>query len=48
MTGVQTCALPISEYLKAHWPKMNDFRELMKAYDPKGKLVNDWVTQLFA
>ena len=29
--------------LSAHYEKLNDFRKLMKTYDPKGKLKNDFV-----
>ncbi len=29
--------------LSAHYEKLNDFRQLMKTYDPKGKLKNDFI-----
>jgi L-gulono-1,4-lactone dehydrogenase len=33
-------------YLKAVWPKLGEFRELTRSYDPNGKFVNEWVEQI--
>jgi L-gulonolactone oxidase len=37
-----------SGYLKVVWPKLGEFCELMKEYDPNGKFVNAWVDQIFS
>ncbi len=37
-----------SAYLNAQWPTLGAFRGLMEAYDPRGKLVNAWVEQIFS
>ncbi len=34
-------------YLKAVWPKLGEFRELTRSYDPNGKFVNAWVEEIF-
>ena len=33
--------------LMTRWPRMVEFRKLMRVYDPKGKLTNPWVEQIF-
>jgi FAD/FMN-containing dehydrogenase len=34
-------------YLKKAWPRLEEFRQLTRAYDPEGKFVNAWVEQIF-
>jgi hypothetical protein len=34
-------------YLRTAVPKLDAFRELMPAYDPDRKFVNDWVAGVF-
>jgi L-gulonolactone oxidase len=35
------------DYLKTVWPKLGEFRELTRSYDPNGKFVNAWVEEIF-
>jgi len=34
-------------YLEAQWSKISEFRDLIRRFDPQGKLVNEWARQVF-